>query len=230
MVLSDGRSELQLTIPAAGVDVTIAPPPPFQMASLGYGGLPTGSVWKGNDLSYVAYGVWGQRLWGAVPNLSAPASVTAYVYGRETLSSAMPTSGSASYVGFTKGHVLGPTAGQVMTRLLSGDVALTANFETGGIVGQLFRMWAEDTPVDGEFGPEAWNDVSISASIISGTSKFAGTTSSLSAPDSAYALKDGASGSIDGGFYGPTGENLGAVWSLSDGNGVAVGAIGAQRQ
>ena len=38
--------------------------------------------------------------------------------------------------------------------------------------------------------------------------------------------------SINGGFYGPNAENLGAVWTLSngDGTGVAMGGVGATKQ
>jgi hypothetical protein len=77
--------------------------------------------------------------------------------------------------------------------------------------------------------PNPWNDVSVTSSMISGTSRFSGSTAATSAPVTPYAVSGAATGRIDGGFYGPTATELGAVWSLSDGNtaviGVAHGAL-----
>jgi hypothetical protein len=38
-------------------------------------------------------------------------------------------------------------------------------------------------------------------------------------------LSASATGHIDGAFYGPAAQNLGAVWSLSDGTGSALGSV-----
>lgn len=72
-----------------------------------------------------------------------------------------------------------------------------------------------------------WNDVSLNASIAPGTSRFSGSTAATSAPGTGFSLAGSATGHIDGAFYGPAAQNLGAVWSLSDGTGSAIGVIAA---
>jgi hypothetical protein len=39
------------------------------------------------------------------------------------------------------------------------------------------------------------------------------------------ALSGSATGHIDGAFFGPAAQNLGAVWSLNDGSGAALGTV-----
>ena len=77
-----------------------------------------------------------------------------------------------------------------------------------------------------------WNDISITAGIAAGTNKFTGTTAVTSAPSAPagnFILKDSATGSINGGFYGPAAQNIGAIWTLSDGTTSAVGGVAASR-
>jgi hypothetical protein len=42
-------------------------------------------------------------------------------------------------------------------------------------------------------------------------------------------LSGGATGHIDGGFYGPNANELGAVWSLTDSGSMAIGVVGGRR-
>jgi hypothetical protein len=42
-------------------------------------------------------------------------------------------------------------------------------------------------------------------------------------------LSGSATGHIDGGFYGPAAQNVGAIWSLSDGTTSVIGGIAARR-
>ena len=82
-------------------------------------------------------------------------------------------------------------------------------------------------------GGSPWNDVSVSASIATGTNKFSGTTSvssqPASGPSGALLLGNSATGNINGGFYGPAAQNLGAIWSLSDGTTSVIGGVAAGR-
>jgi hypothetical protein len=89
------------------------------------------------------------------------------------------------------------------------------------------------TPAYYDYGSptSAWNDVSVNASIAAGTNKFSGRTAvtSQGSTTSPYALKGSATGHIDGAFYGPNAQNLGAIWSLSDGTASAIGVVAAGR-
>jgi hypothetical protein len=75
----------------------------------------------------------------------------------------------------------------------------------------------------------AWNDVSIAAAIAGGSNRFSGATAVTSTPSTASALSSSATGRIDGAFYGPGAENLGAVWTLHDGAASALGTVTAAR-
>ena len=72
---------------------------------------------------------------------------------------------------------------------------------------------------------EHWNDVSITANIAAGSNTFNGTTAAASAPGLPMSLSGSAVGKINGAFFGPAAQNLGAVWSLSDGTGSAIGTV-----
>ena len=70
-----------------------------------------------------------------------------------------------------------------------------------------------------------WNDVSFSASIGTGTNRFSGTTAATSAPGTGFSLAGSATGTINGAFFGPAAQNVGAVWTLGDGSISAIGTI-----
>ena len=65
-----------------------------------------------------------------------------------------------------------------------------------------------------------------------GTNSFSGSTGAATAPAGTYTLKGTANGHIDGAFYGPNANELGAVWTLSngDGTGAAIGVVGGTKQ
>ena len=96
---------------------------------------------------------------------------------------------------------------------------MTANFANGAITGAFTNMTA--TPVTGG-APTAWNSVSVAATISGAT--LSGTTATTSTPAGPYALGT-ANGTIKGGFYGPAANELGAVWTLYDGNSAAFGGV-----
>src|SRR5690349_6958051 len=118
----------------------------------------------------------------------------------------MPTTGTAVYsgVGTVGGHIY--NRDNPFPEELSGDVSLSANFATGGLTGSFKNLQAG---CEGE----ALNDIWVNASITAGTNKFNGTTSVGSQPpfNGAHTLKPTATGHIDGAFYGPAAQQLGAV-------------------
>jgi len=164
-------------------------------------------------LNYVALGEWAH--WNGTPRTT---SYTATVFGYETPASAIPTTGSAEFRGYASGVVF---KGSDPGTYLSGFANVSADFTSGKVTG------AFTLKIGGSSQP--WNDVSVSASILSGTNKFSGTTAVTSVPNNNLSLSGAASGRIDGGFYGPGADELGAVWTLSDSSGSAVGGLAGRR-
>jgi len=74
---------------------------------------------------------------------------------------------------------------------------------------------------------QPWNDVSVGAAIAAGTNRFGGTTAVTSSPANSFSLKPSAAGSVNGAFFGPAAQQLGAVWTLSDGTISALGSVTA---
>ncbi len=81
------------------------------------------------------------------------------------------------------------------------------------------------TPVGASSG-QAWNNVSVTASI-SGTA-ISGTTATSSTPSGSLAFAS-ANGTLKGGFYGPNADEVGAVWTLFDDSKTAIGSVGAHK-
>jgi hypothetical protein len=171
-------------------------------------------------LSYVALGGWSQPAGG-------PLSFTEFLFGYETPVASMPTTGQAAFSGYADANIFGPgnsKNGDVWSNWASGNAALTVDFASGKITGAFTHMQYLESS---SYVP--WNDVSVNASILSGTNKFSGSTGVTSTPQTPFSLKGSATGHIDGGFYGPSAQNLGAIWSLSDGTTTAIGGVAAGR-
>jgi hypothetical protein len=181
-------------------------------------------------LSYTVLGNWEAHD-QPPPDVAHPPSgplqsVTWFVLGYETPAAAMPTSGLASFAAWAKGTVFTPIDGHIAKFDVYGPGTLLADFATGKITGGLRKMTAYGLSADhfaGGDGP--WNDVSISASIAAGANKFSGTTGVTSAPQNIFSLTSPATGSIEGAFYGPAAQNIGAIWTLSDGKSSAIGGL-----
>ena len=192
-------------------------------------------------LSYVVLGTWAE------PKSSSGeyGSITTFAFGYETAKAAMPTSGTATFIGLASATVLKPIDGSIRAAYVAGTGILSVNFGAGSISGTFTDMkqseyvsYAQGTghvgTVTGNIlgspvGSIPWNDVSVTASILSGTNRFTGSATATSAPNAPFALSNSATGHIDGAFYGPAAENIGALWSLSDGTSSALGIIGAGR-
>jgi C-lobe and N-lobe beta barrels of Tf-binding protein B len=148
-----------------------------------------------------------------------------YGFGFETPATAVPTTGAANFAGYAEGYVYSSTGGKNNGAYVQGNAALSVNFSSGAITGALTNMKATSLEFTNLGSP--WNDVSLSASIAAGTNKFSGSTAVTSTPQAPMSLSGTATGHIDGGFYGPAAQNIGAVWSLSDGNTSVVGGVAA---
>jgi hypothetical protein len=108
--------------------------------------------------------------------------------------------------------------GEIQEAYASGTPSISVNFGSGSVSGSFTQMRMSNSL-------QPWNDVSVAGNIAMGTNKFSGTTAATSAPGTLMSLSGSATGSINGAFYGPAAQNLGAVWSLSDGTGSALGTV-----
>jgi Transferrin binding protein-like solute binding protein. len=177
-----------------------------------------------DSLSYTAFGIWTNT---PSAQYSTSSYENAFAFGYQTPTSNMPTSGTANYSGPVDGVVMLPNNGAgVVNAVLTGTASLDANFASGSVAGAFTGMNGKTST-----GPLTnWNSVAVSASIGAGTNAFSGTTSVSSTPETVNAMKSTATGTITGGFYGPNAEELGAVWTLSDGTNAAIGTVGGRKK
>jgi hypothetical protein len=209
---SANSTNLQLVIPSLNLNVNFAN---RENIVLNIDGITQG-------FSYVAAGQWDQR--SSTPGTLQ--SSTAFSFGYETPGPAVPTTGTANLSGYANASVFKPVNGTILETSISGNANLSANFSSGKVTGALTQMQQWDgLSYSTSQGHLPWNDVSLNASIAPGTNRFSGSTAATSAPGTSFSLSGSATGHIDGAFYGPAAQNLGAVWSLSDGSGSALGTI-----
>ena len=175
-------------------------------------------------LSYVALGGWGQWGWGSTQPENPLQSSGVFAFGYETPGSAMPGSGTAAFNGVSLATVFTSAGTDIRAADAIADAAFSVDFGSGKITGAFTH-----SQYFGAGGWLPWNDISVTASIAAGTSKFSGATAVTSAPKSAFTLNSSATGSINGGFYGPAAQNIGAIWTLSDGTTSAIGGVAASR-
>jgi hypothetical protein len=209
VVSTGGRySEFQIVIPAVNVNFS--------------GSIRTGLVAQGAGdaptygLSYVVLGEWSTYASATTPLQNA----TAFAFGYETTSAAMPNTGTAVFSGTATAQIYKPVDAEIHSNYATGNAALSVDFGSGKLTGAFTNM---------RYGTQPWNDVSVNGNIAAGTNKFSGSTAVTSAPGTPFSLSGSATGRIDGGFYGPKAENLGAIWSLSDGTGSVLGGVAAGR-
>ena len=217
----------RLIVPNLNIDYTFNKTGPISAPfATGASGAPSYTI-STFGLSYTALGRW--TVSGTLSEPAQPVAAGTFVFGYETPSGSMPSSGTATYKG--TGAVAGivdiaqPSNKQAR---VGGDANLTVNFGTGHVGGNFTNMIAT---TDGTTA-QPWNDISVNASIAAGTNNFSGTTAAATAPAGTYTLKGTASGHIDGAFYGPSAQELGAVWSLRnpDGSAGAIGVVGGTKQ
>jgi hypothetical protein len=210
-IVNAATGQVRLRIPSLDVDADFA-------VSSGVSVPPDGRMHflVHQSLQYVGLGNWG-----AESQTAGRGTQAQYIMGYETPAASMPAGGLATYSGTTSGWVRLQNGGG---GILKGNAALTVNFSTASVSGALTGI-----VVNPEVANEPWNDVSLQASIVSG-SAISGTATVTTAPGAHRSLNAGATGSLEGAFYGPAANELGAVWTLHDGTNGASGVIGAARQ
>jgi hypothetical protein len=212
---------LQIVIPALGIDRTID----FDQNLVKN---EKGATW---GVSYVALGAWAQYQ-GQSPSVSQFESLTEFLFGYETPASSVPTIGQATFSGYAEANIIAPVSPggpvSILSKLATGNADLRADFASHTIIGAFTRMQYFQNTIAGP-ASVPWNDVSVTASIVTGTNRFSGSTAVTSTPEGTFSLKASATGHIDGAFYGPNAENLGAIWSLSDGTASVIGGVAARR-
>jgi hypothetical protein len=166
-------------------------------------------------LDYVAFGSWQWGLSGQ--------DLGHFIFGYETPPASVPVSGTAAFSGLWEGEVITPKSGQPPQ---AGDVGGNASFSVDFLSGKISGALTSAAS-GGSYGIDLqpWNDVSVSAAIAAGSNRFAGTTAVASSPANSAGLKASATGTIAGAFYGPAAQQLGAVWTLSDGTNSAIGTV-----
>ena len=179
------------------------------------------------DLTYTQFGVWTY-----IPKGGSGSTNGTLVTGFQTPTSGVPTSGTGTYAsaaGAVGGTVYAPGNNQLAPASLSGNAAVSVNFASGAVTGQLTGMTASAA---GSSGSSAWNQVNLTGTLSGATVK--GTTATPAAVTGTYGLTAGATGTFAGALYGPVGTEIGAIWSLNDAGGAtngkaAVGAFGATK-
>lgn len=123
------------------------------------------------------------------------------IFGRQTASADMPTTGGAQYAGSTRGIYVTGDTGTLYTT--ASDINLSANFASGAVSGQATNFKLMNGAGALVTRPEKL-DFLYSGSIASGASTFSGTA--LSAfPSGSGGL--GLTGGVQGAFFGATGQS-----------------------
>ena len=217
-----GLSQSELKIPNLNVDATTRFTPSAAT-------LPDGrvvSITSHATLDYVQLGEWSVGATAANPT----SELGDFVLGYQTPLGSMPTVGSATYsrVGGVVGDIVTPPSAAQFGNApyqstgVQGDVSLTANFAAGTVTGAFTDMnEGGGVPISAL----AFNDIGVSATI-SGDA-FSGTTKVTSTPLNTVGFGSNATGTIAGGFYGRQANDIGAVWTLYDGQNALIGTVGA---
>ncbi|HVZ29706.1 MAG TPA: transferrin-binding protein-like solute binding protein [Asticcacaulis sp.] len=132
------------------------------------------------------------------------------VYGRQTAVADMPTSGTATYKGGTRGLYI-TTAGE--TFQTASDLTLSANFGTGAVSGSTANFRVINSAGTLTARNEDLN-LSFNANIGAGSARFSGAAASTL---STAAGGLGLTGTVEGTFYGAAGQapdEAGLVYKL----------------
>lgn len=148
---------------------------------------------------YQSFGIWFTNdLWGE-------GTVGVMSLGAPTSGDAIPTSGTATYLGMTGGMYLDPAGNQYFT---FSDMTVDANFGTRSLAFATSDTYISQDLIVDVSAPEL--DLTGTLTYSAGTNSFSGTVDN----------GDALSGTANGRFYGPVAEELGGVFALTSGNGV----------
>jgi hypothetical protein len=161
-------------------------------------------VAAGQGLTSSAYGLWastGGRL---------PGDAGAFAFGNLTPAASAPTTGSATFNGFSIG--MGGAIDSGATHFLKGNAQIVVNFATQNVTTNLTNF------VTGSYTSSAKPSVPD----LTGTSTIAGN---------AYAgaiSGGGLAGTINGNFYGTAAQETAGVWQAAGGGNAWIGSFGAK--
>lgn len=171
-------------------------------------------------LQYSDFGLW------QVGNAVAGADIGYVMFGFNTATADIPTSGTATYLGYTQGTLFVSSGGTNTSYLITGRVDVTADFGAANSVTTEFTEMIA-TPVAGG-SAILWRNFDVINAGISGNS-FSGDVdpSSITGGGS-------LSGSLNGSFFGPVSgggpAEVGGTWQLQGGDEKAIGAFVGVRQ
>ncbi|HJT06026.1 MAG TPA: transferrin-binding protein-like solute binding protein [Stellaceae bacterium] len=171
------------------------------------------------NLSFSVYGLW-LNVRSADASGHETGAVGGVAFGNLTPIGSLPTAGTATYTGRTIGAAITGTSSSFLT----GTVSLSADF-THMTIGGSFNINA----VTGPTSTTPWGSFTLPSTgiVATGGSYTYGGINNLTGTIPGGAL---TGSSLNGHFYGPTGEETAGTWSVSSSTTQAVGAFGAKRQ
>jgi len=172
--------------------------------------------------------------WAYTPASGNKAYIGQVVTGYGTPQASVPTTGTANYSG--TGGVIGaytvPTASNTIELgILNGDASLSVNFATNATTGSFSNMQAKAI---GSTTTTPWNNLTLTGTLTTGANAqtLDGPITTTGATGTA-GFSGAASGSFHGALYGPTAQEIGGMWTLSEstasGGKAAVGTFGAHQ-
>ena len=174
-----------------------------------------------DDLDFTRYGYWRLPL---ATNSYQSTEAGAWVGGYLTPAANIPATGTAEYKGMTFGRYttnFGPLIDH-----FSADVRMTADFGASKITGSMTNFMVNE---DGYEAPGF--AIGFNADLNRQSNLFQGSTQVTSPSTASLTLtmfSTAAKGEIAGHFFGPSAQEAGAVWTLSEGNWRMIGSFGVK--
>lgn len=164
-------------------------------------------------LSYTGFGSWFS---GTVDVAGISGQFDYFTYGAFTADSAMPRSGTGTYAILMEGRIATNQVG-----FLSGNGQAIANFATGAISFRANNLetYPDGTSFSGIASGLPFTDAAFVANavIAANANRFSGTFS--------YSGRSVVTGALNGRFYGPNAQEIGAVFSGQSASAAITGAI-----
>lgn len=175
-------------------------------------------------LDYTLFGYW---LIASFPSPGTAEFVEGgtFLGGYVTPAGAIPASGTASYTGSVTGSYDESSQAPGDVALLLGNASLTADFAARSVSGQFTNLklgsdWVTHSAI---------NDVAFTASFDPAQNLFTGTTRVTTFPSGPSAFGADAGGVVVGQFFGPSANEAGGVWTLSDAAHRLIGSFGVRQ-
>jgi hypothetical protein len=162
---------------------------------------------------YLAFGGWGQDS-GSSGNINSAAGFL--TVGQPTPPANIPTSGNASYSGFSTGALIDSSTST--SSVLSANFSATADFSARTISVNTTGTELENSSGVTISTPQ--HNYSGTLGYAAGANQFSGTVNTASS---------GLTGTATGQFFGPSAQEIGGVFDLSGGTINAIGLFAGQK-